>query len=190
MLRLLLLTLLLALPLAASAQQAGHGHGAAMSHPSPAGMPAGDGPREPGQAAFAAIQEIVAILVADPTTDWSKVNIEALRRHLIDMDNVTLRAAVVATPVASGMRYDVTGDGAVRNAIRRMVKAHARTMSGTDGMTMLAEDAPEGAVMTVTVEDPAALPRLKALGFIGLMTLGMHHQEHHLMIASGRGPHE
>jgi hypothetical protein len=40
------------------------------------------------------------------------------------------------------------------------------------------------------VEDTAALPRLKALGFIGLMTLGMHHQEHHLMIASGRGPHE
>jgi hypothetical protein len=190
MLRLLFLTLLLALPLAASAQRAGHdhGHGAAMSQP--AGMPAGDGPREPGQAAFAAIQEIVAILVADPTTDWSKVNIEALRRHLIDMDNVTLRAAVVATPVDGGMRYDVTGDGAVRDAIRRMVKAHARTVSGTDGMTMLAEDAPEGAVMKVTVEDPAALPRLKALGFIGLMTLGMHHQEHHLMIASGRGPHE
>jgi len=190
MLRLLLLTLLLALPLAASAQQAGHGHGAAMSHPSPAGMPAGDGPREPGQAAFAAIQEIVAILVADPTTDWSKVNLEALRWHLIDMDNVTLRAAVVATPVASGIRYDVTGNGALRDAIRRMVKAHARTVSGTDGMTMLAEDAPEGAVMTVTVEDPATLPRLKALGFIGLVTLGMHHQEHHLMIASGRGPHE
>jgi hypothetical protein len=57
-------------------------------------------------------------------------------------------------------------------------------------MTMQAEDAPEGAVMTVTVEDTAALPRLKALGFIGLMTLGMHHQEHHLIIASGRGPHE
>ena len=32
--------------------------------------------REPGQAAFAAIQEIVALLDADPSTDWSKVNIK------------------------------------------------------------------------------------------------------------------
>ncbi len=51
-------------------------------------------PREPGQSAFAAIQEIVAILEADPETDWSRVNIEALRNHLADMDNVTLRADV------------------------------------------------------------------------------------------------
>jgi hypothetical protein len=54
---------------------------------------------------------------------------------------------------------------------------------------MLAEDAPGGAVMTVMLEDPADLPKLKGLGFIGLMTLGMHHQQHHLMIATGHGPH-
>ncbi|MFX5914869.1 hypothetical protein ABTE45_18800, partial [Acinetobacter baumannii] len=51
-------------------------------------------PTQPGQSAFAAILEIVALLEADPATDWSKVNIEALRQHLIDMDNVTLRADV------------------------------------------------------------------------------------------------
>ena len=45
---------------------------------------------QPGQGAFAAIQEIVEILAADPKTDWSKVNIDALRQHLIDMNNVTL----------------------------------------------------------------------------------------------------
>ena len=28
-----------------------------------------------------------------------------------------------------------------------------------------------------------------ALGFIGVMTRGMHHQEHHLMIARGQHPH-
>jgi hypothetical protein len=43
-------------------------------------------PTQPGQSAFAAIQEIVAMLEADPKTDWSRVNIEALRQHLIDMD--------------------------------------------------------------------------------------------------------
>jgi hypothetical protein len=51
-------------------------------------------PMQPGQGAFAAIQEIVEILEADPETDWSKVDIGALRQHLIDMDNVALHAQV------------------------------------------------------------------------------------------------
>ena len=82
-------------------------------------------PTQPGQSAFAAIQEIVAILEADPKTDWSRVNIEALRQHLIDMDNVTLRAAVAMEPIEGGARFTVTGAGPVRDSIRRMVAAHA-----------------------------------------------------------------
>ena len=46
-------------------------------------------PTMPGQEAFGTIQEIVRMLEADPATDWSKVNIGALREHLIDMDEVT-----------------------------------------------------------------------------------------------------
>lgn len=46
-------------------------------------------PTLPGQDAFGTIQEIVQILQSDPTTDWSKVNISALRQHLIDMNEVT-----------------------------------------------------------------------------------------------------
>ena len=42
-------------------------------------------PTMPGQDAFGAIQETVSLLEADPATDWSKVNIAALREHLIDM---------------------------------------------------------------------------------------------------------
>jgi hypothetical protein len=49
-------------------------------------------PTMPGQAAFGAIQEIVRLLEADPNTDWSKVDLEALRQHLIDMNDVTLKA--------------------------------------------------------------------------------------------------
>lgn len=62
-------------------------------------------------------------------------------------------------------------------------------MSGVSRMTIVAQDHPEGAVMTVTVENPADLQKLKGLGFFGIMTLGMHHQEHHLMIAAGHAPH-
>lgn len=68
-------------------------------------------PTLPGQAAFGAISEIVGILKQDPSTDWSKVNIEALRQHLIDMDEVTMRAAVTERSVPAGFVADVTGAG-------------------------------------------------------------------------------
>ncbi|WP_428646569.1 hypothetical protein [Roseibium sp.] len=147
-------------------------------------------PREPGQSAFAAIQEIVAILDADPQTDWRKADLPALRRHLIDMNNVTLSAQVEATPIADGFRFTVTGDGEVATSIRRMVTAHAATMSGIRGFSYETEDTGNGAIMTVHAADKADLPMLAGLGFVGVMTLGAHHQEHHLAIASGRSPHE
>lgn len=53
-----------------------------------------DFPRQGGQAAFAAIAEIVAGLVADPATDWNHVDIEALRQLVSDLDNVTLCSKV------------------------------------------------------------------------------------------------
>lgn len=71
-------------------------------------------PMQPGQAAFATIQEIVQILEADPRTDWAKVDIDALRQHLIDMNNVTLKASVQSAPVPGGIRFTAIGTGDVR----------------------------------------------------------------------------
>jgi hypothetical protein len=31
--------------------------------------------------------------------------------------------------------------------------------------------------------------KLRGLGLFGVLTVGMHHQEHHLMIARGDSPH-
>lgn len=146
-------------------------------------------PREPGQSAFAAIQEIVAILEADPEIDWSRVDIEALRNHLADMDNVTLRADVKTLPVEDGYRFTVTGDGDVTNSIRRMLTAHAATMNGTHGFRYEVAEVPGGAILSVYVSKPSDLQKLSGLGFIGVMTLGAHHQEHHLALASGQSPH-
>jgi hypothetical protein len=143
---------------------------------------------EPGQAAFAAIQEIVGILEADPATDWSKVNIEALRQHLIDMDNVTLRAEVKSERIEGGMRFVVSGVGPVKDSIQRMVTAHAATMSGVGNWTFKAERADDGASLTVLAPTKDQ-EKLYGLGFIGVMTHGMHHQTHHLMIARGGNPH-
>ena len=144
--------------------------------------------REGGQSAFAAIQEITAALMADPATDWSRVDIEALRQHLIDMDNVTLRADVVREDIVGGARFTVTSaDPVVQASIRAMVMAHVATMNGVEGWDMRAEEVDGGAVMTVTGTDIA---RIRGLGFIGLMTVGMHHQAHHLALASGQNPHD
>ncbi|WP_128953425.1 hypothetical protein [Bradyrhizobium guangzhouense] len=145
-------------------------------------------PTEPGQSAFAAIQEIVQILEDDPQTDWSKVNIEALRQHLIDMNNVTLAAHVSNEAIDGGMKFVVTGDGAVRDSIQRMTSAHAATMDGVGGWHFVAKDTDEGSIFEVRVP-PQDMDKLKALGFIGTMTRGMHHQQHHLMVAKGEHPH-
>ncbi|WP_147094962.1 hypothetical protein [Roseovarius sp. TE539] len=142
---------------------------------------------EGGQSAFAAIQEVVAQLMADPATDWSRVDIEALRQHLIDMDNVTLKARVDVQVVDGGARFEaISEDAGVISSIRAMVPAHVASMDGVEGWTMRAEDIPGGAALTVTGADP---DRIRALGFIGMMTVGMHHQTHHLALATGQNPH-
>jgi hypothetical protein len=143
---------------------------------------------QPGQEAFAAIQEIVKILVADPKTDWSKVNIDTLRQHLIDMNNVTLEANVKNEPIDGGMRFIVTGEGPVRDSIRRMTMTHSAMMKGVDGWKFEAAEIEGGA--SLTVHAPAKeVDKLRGLGFFGVLTLGMHHQLHHLMIARGENPH-
>jgi hypothetical protein len=165
-----------------------HAHAPGMMHggQTDSSRPA---PMQAGQSAFAAIQEIVEMLEADPGADWSKVDIEGLRRHLVDMSNVTLASTVEAAAVDGGARFTVTGAGEVAGSIRRMVIAHAATMDGVDGWRFVAAERPDGATLTVTAPDAADQSKIRALGFIGVMTRGMHHQEHHLMIASGAGPH-
>ncbi len=161
----------------------------AMTHVHGATARGGSMPTEAGQGAFAAIQEIVAILEADPNTDWSKVDIDALRQHLVDMNAVTLEAKVATAPVEGGERFDVTGAGPVSDSIRRMLIAHAATMNGVDGWTFTAQPIEGGASLTVHAP-PKDAAKLKGLGFFGVMTLGMHHQMHHLMLARGQNPHE
>ena len=182
----------LALAQSATAQHGGMQHGQHMTGMSHEGhgmnadaVPAGL--MEGGQSAFAAIQEIVAQLMSDPTTDWGRVDIEALRQHLIDMDNVTLRARVNVEEIEGGARFEATSeDAAVTSSTRAMVLAHAETMDGAEGWTMQASEIPGGAALVVIGTDP---DRIRALGFIGVLTVGMHHQAHHLALASGHNPH-
>ncbi len=142
-------------------------------------------PTLPGQDAFGAIQEIVRLLEADPDTDWHKVNLEALRQHLIDMNEVTLRADEAPREIEGGLDIAVTGSGRTLAAIRRMVAAHAGEIDGYRGWTVRAAPLPDGMRLIVTATDPKEVRHIRGLGFIGIMASGVSHQAHHLMIAKG-----
>lgn len=164
-----------------------HVHVPGMTHP----MPAADStaPKPPaGQAAFAAIADVVRQLEADSTTDWSRVNIERLLQHLIDMDEVIMHADVLATKVSAGARFTVRGAPRTATAIKRMLTSHAAMLGSESGLIARVQPLPDGAVFTVTAKDGGAVQsvdRIRALGFAGLLTLGEHHAAHHLALARG-----
>lgn len=163
-------------------------HSAAMGACAKAALPTSS-----GQAAFAAISEIVRMLKADPNTDWSRVNIEALRQHLIDMDDVTMHAVVAQRNVAGGIEVDVTGVGRTAAAIRRMAMNHSRMLDQGAEYRATAREIPNGAQIRFTAKNAAdakMVAQIRGLGFAGLMTEGNHHAPHHLAIARGdASPH-
>lgn len=150
-------------------------------------------PGLPGQAAYGAIGEIVRILDADSATDWSRVNIEALRRHLIDMDDVTLHARATQRAIAGGVVIDARGTGATAGAIRRMVANHSRMLATSAALRSSITEIPGGVRWAVTagdIRDVNVVARIRGLGFAGLLTVGEHHAAHHLALARGESdPH-
>jgi hypothetical protein len=147
-----------------------------------------DAPAMPGQDAFGAIQEIVQILQADPKTDWSKVNIETLRQHLVDMNEVTLHAAATQRDVDNGIEIKVTGEGRTLEAIKRMIPVHVSELREI-GWSAKSDDLPNGVALTIVASETQPLTKLRALGFMGIMVQGSHHQQHHIMMAMGQSVH-
>lgn len=141
-----------------------------------------------GQAAFGAMAEVVRALEADAATDWSKVNMEALRQHLIDMDEVVLRASVKATQVPGGVSMDVTGAGRTGQSIRAMLIPHSAELDAMPAWSAKTEPIPDGVRMVVVARDPAdakTIALIRGLGFAGLLVQGGHHSPHHLAMAKG-----
>lgn len=148
---------------------------------------AGTMPVEPGQGAFGAIAEIVRILEQDPNTDWKQVDIDGLRRHLVDMNALTLMATVQATEFDSSIVYEVSGEGVTRRAIRAMVPAHAAEMKRSYQWNTKTEKTDTGVRLTLKASGPEQMQQFKGLGFFGFMATGSHHQMHHLRMATGQG---
>lgn len=173
------IAILLTAVIAPAAAQPPHDH-VAMTRQTEASRP-----RDMGQSAFAAIQEIVGMLQADPSTDWSRVNIDALRQHLIDMDNVVLHANVSTTATGKVVTFDLSGSEAVRDSMQRMIFAQAARAERDAGWTYSARETPLGAALVVVTPDEASAIKLRSLGYFGLVSQGTHHQMHHMMIARG-----
>lgn len=145
----------------------------------------GSEPTEPGQGAFATIAEIVVILANDPMTDWDKVDIAGLREHLVDMDELSLRASSTTAVFDDRIVFTITGSGRTLQAIQTMVPAHAGVLSRTTAWDAKGEVTASGATLTIKSNKPLVLKIVKALGFYGVMATGAHHQTHHLAMAKG-----
>ena len=153
--------------------------------------PAGGGQMPAGPGAFGALAEVVRALEADPATDWTKVDMERLRQHLTDMDEVVLRASVKATQVPGGLSMDVTGTGRTVQSIHAMVIPHSAELHGMPAWSSRAEPIADGAQLTVVARDPndaKTVARIRGLGFAGLLVQGGHHGPHHLAMAKGEMP--
>jgi hypothetical protein len=104
------------------------------------------------------------------------------------MDEVMLRARSNERALNNGVEITITGEGRTLAAIKRMVPAHTHELAAI-GWNARAEDLPNGVKLVATSSDPRQVVKLKALGFLGLMVQGAHHQPHHLMMAKGEFAH-
>ena len=142
-------------------------------------------PLETGQDAFSAIAEIVDLLTLNPNTNWFNVDIDALREHLVDMNQLTLNAKASKKLEGNKVVFTVTGEGATLKAINRMVPAHALQLSVSTNWKADTQLNTNGVTLTINSEDSTEINKIFALGFFGVMATGNHHQEHHYQMAKG-----
>lgn len=145
--------------------------------------------KQTGSDVFDAIQEVVGQLKADPNTDWSKVDLEGLRQHLIDMKAFTEEVEVIEqTPIDNGIKMLVKPEtDRADKALNHMLTMHPKMMKMERGWDMDAQQQGEQWEITCTTADPKEVDLIRGLGYIGILVEGAHHQVHHWMMATGMG---
>jgi len=146
----------------------------------------------PGQAVFGAVQEAIRRLEADSTTDWSQVDVARLRRHLLDMHRVAVHVTVdEKTPIENGVRLRVRPtQEAARASLDRVLDAHPHMLKQETGWKMTVEETGDAYVLRVTTGNPSETAKIRALGYMGLLAYGQHHQRHHWHLVNGKHPHQ
>ena len=142
----------------------------------------------PGNEIFGTIQEVVHKLEADPNTDWSKVNLEALRQHLLDMKAFTEQVRVIdQKSIPGGIEIHVSPETKrARGALKKLFMMHPKMLKKEKGWTMTAHLTNNVWTVTCTTKNPSKVAEIRGLGYIGLVAEGSHHQYHHWLIATGR----
>ncbi|MGM0571136.1 hypothetical protein [Marinobacter sp.] len=147
---------------------------------------------EPGNAIFGTIQEVIHHLQQNPDTDWSKVDLEALRQHLLDMKDIAENVEVLEKrPINQGVTLLVAPlTSRAEEALERVLAAHPEQLRRETGWEMIVGSQGDRYRITTTSEDPEDTAILNGLGYIGLMAYGNHHQPHHWAMGSGQNPHQ
>ena len=142
----------------------------------------------PGNEIFGAIQEVISKLEADPSTDWSKVDLESLRQHLLDMQAFTEEVAVVSQePHENGIEIKVQPETKrAVTALQKVFQMHPAMLKKEKGWDMKTKEEDGKWTITVTTTKPSEIAKIRALGYIGILAEGAHHQLHHWMIATGK----
>lgn len=149
-------------------------------------------PTEAGNDAFGTIQEIIGLLNDNPDTDWTQVNIEALRMHLVDMHDMTMNVNVISQKAIPNGLIAVIEPTTTRaaGALARVMMAHPAQLAQETGWIMNIDKRGRRYVLTVTTEKAQEVDKIRGLGYIGLMAYGAHHQPHHWSMATGHNPHQ
>lgn len=142
----------------------------------------------PGNEIFGTIQEVIKKLEADPNTDWSEVDLEALRQHLLDMKAFTEEVSVISQkPVDNGIEIRVKPETErATGALKRLFKMHPLMLKKEKGWDMDTNQDKDQYIIRVTTKDNTEIEKIRALGYIGILAEGAHHQLHHWMIATGK----
>ena len=151
---------------------------------------------EAGNDVFGTIQEVITKLNADANTDWSKVDIEALRKHLVDMYEMTININVISQEsIKDGLKVKMEATTARASAaLKRVFSAHPMMLEQETGWIMkvesLTSDNTKGQyLLTITTTSSHEVDKIRGLGYIGIMAYGNHHQPHHWSMAKGSNPH-
>ena len=149
--------------------------------------------KEAGNDAYGTIQEVMYKLQENKNTNWSKVNLEALRLHLIDMYDMTFSVNVIEQKhITNGLAIRVmptTSRSSI--ALKKIFSAHAGMLEKESGFNVGITHDKEYDVysLKVTTNNKNRIDEIRGLGYIGLMAYGKHHQPHHWAIATGSNPH-
>ena len=183
-----IIAMTIAMPMASA-----HMHHANMNHAAMMGNNTAATPvvlTESGADPFATLQEVITALEANPDTNWEKVNIEALRLHLVEMQDMIINVDVKQQHIDNGFQAVVTSttNRAVKS-LTRVLSGHPAQMKAETGWDMQVQNNDGVFTLTVTTKKAHDIAKIRGLGYIGVMAYGNHHQPHHWAIASGDNPH-